>query len=798
MTETGLPVRSQHMFPRFLRRSLILTSALPLCSAAEPPVSTTPLLPYRWASVAMGGAGFVSGITAHPGAKNLIYARTDVGGAYRFHPADGSWTPLLDWLPPDNASAMGVESLALDPRDPSKIYLLTGTPYWRGGTSILRSADQGKTWQRTDVSKFIRAHGNKAGRHTGERLAVDPNLGSILFCGSRNNGLWKSIDSGATWNPVAGLAPGEPIHRKGAKTPEHPATTRNGNGICFVVFDPASGAPGAATPRLYAGISRPRVESYTDPQDKERKTAEGNIFQSTDGGITWMPLPPLPEVGTKDVTSNGFFHPVRALLANGCLFVTFQSEQGWGGGVFRYHPDTRTWSDITPIDGTKKDPQGNPVRKYHGYGGIDLIAGPPARMMVSTFGLYHPQKDITGKTHWGERIYFSPRGFEEDGSTWLDLFGQDKARLDHNIPFARGATIHWGASVTLDPFNPQRAFVTSGNGIWATPSLLDTLSPAPEKRALWKMAVKGLEESVPMDIASIPGGPLVSAIWDYAGFTNKDPAAYSENGMFRVCGGLNVRLASVGAGMTAGVLRLNSGGELCWSQDSGTTWTALEKTGLGQAGTNANIALSADSSVILYSPQNKKVYRNQDSARKWPAKGWSEITDLAAAHLPVADPIDPTRFYSYQGSTGKLLRSVDSGKTFQPLATIGHGANWIIRAAPGRKEDIWLAMHGGGIARYHNGAVTRIPIHRCSTLGFGRGRTARDYPTLFIWGRPLKDDPEGVYRSTDQGKTWFRINDDLHRYGDLANGGFVKGCMNVFGRVYRSTAGRGIPYGTPQ
>jgi uncharacterized protein YjdB len=53
----------------------------------------------------------------------------------------------------------------------------------------------------------------------------------------------------------------------------------------------------------------------------------------------------------------------------------------------------------------------------------------------------------------------------------------------------------------------------------------------------------------------------------------------------------------------------------------------------------------------------------------------------------------------------------------------------------------------------------------------------------------------GMHRSADEGLTWTRVNDDAHEYGGLANGQFVAGDMNVFGRVYMSTAGRGIVYG---
>ena len=40
--------------------------------------------PYDWHSVPIKGGGFVSGIITHPTQRNLIYARTDVGGVFRW------------------------------------------------------------------------------------------------------------------------------------------------------------------------------------------------------------------------------------------------------------------------------------------------------------------------------------------------------------------------------------------------------------------------------------------------------------------------------------------------------------------------------------------------------------------------------------------------------------------------------------------------------------------------------------------------------------------------------------------
>jgi xyloglucan-specific exo-beta-1,4-glucanase len=66
-----------------------------------------------------------------------------------------------------------------------------------------------------------------------------------------------------------------------------------------------------------------------------------------------------------------------------------------------------------------------------------------------------------------------------------------------------------------------------------------------------------------------------------------------------------------------------------------------------------------------------------------------------------------------------------------------------------------------------------------------------------MWGAP-PGQANGVYRSDDEGASWLRINDDAHEFGGLANGQFILGDANVYGRVYMSSAGRGILVGTPE
>ncbi len=90
----------------------------------------------------------------------------------------------------------------------------------------------GRTWTTNTIAAPM--GGNVDGRSMGERLAVDPNLPSILYFGSRNAGLWKSTDSAQTWTQVAALHDDQGVPL-GAGAGNSAGT---GYGLTFVAFDP--------------------------------------------------------------------------------------------------------------------------------------------------------------------------------------------------------------------------------------------------------------------------------------------------------------------------------------------------------------------------------------------------------------------------------------------------------------------------------------------------------------------------------------------------------------------------------
>ena len=111
---------------------MVLTATVAMAQAPKPTA-----VPYAWKNVQIVGGGFVDGIVFHPTAKDVRYARTDMGSAYRWDAAASRWQPLLDWMPYEDLNLMGVESIAVDPSDRGlrllglrHLHLVQG-PRWR-------------------------------------------------------------------------------------------------------------------------------------------------------------------------------------------------------------------------------------------------------------------------------------------------------------------------------------------------------------------------------------------------------------------------------------------------------------------------------------------------------------------------------------------------------------------------------------------------------------------------------------------------------------------------------------------
>jgi len=731
-------------------------------------------IPYTWRNVRIGGGGFVTGLVFHPSERGLRYARTDVGGAYRWDTASTRWIPITDWLGMDDTHLTGIDGIALDPADPDRVYLAAGI-YNRPdmpNAALLRSADRGATWQRTELP--FRLGGNEAGRGNGERIAVDPHDGRILFLGSRDAGLWRSADRGATWARVDSFPALATSPAAGSGDPQRPQMV----GIVWIIFEPRSGAAGGPTPTLYAAVS----------------TREVCLFRSTDAGATWQPVSGQP-VG---------FRPTRAALTPaGTLYLAYGNDPGpntmTDGAVWKLDTATGAWIDITPARGDGKPETG------FGYGAVTFDPAHPDTILAATFCHFEPHDEIYRSTDAGRtwRPLLATSTWDHSGASWTE----------HHTP-------HWMSDVKIDPFDSDHALFTTGYGIWASRNLAVAGSGAPVN---WWFNDDGLEETVPLGLVSPPVGPhLISAIGDLDGYRHDDldrpqfqfaPPPRFANSESIALAGLKPECL-----VRSGTIR-NRTTEVraARSADSGASWTPLASEPPGSGGAGA-VALSADAATIVWTPRGQPA-PGATGWRAWVGEPlaphftrdhgatWTACAGLPAGIRTIADPVEPAAFYAYDAATGTLFASTDGAAHFATRAT-GLPKNppddgkprWrtpagMLYVAPGVSGELWLATRAAGLFRSTDGGAMFAPVigpAEAYSIGFGDAAPGRTQPTLYLAGKlgPTK----GLFRSTDSGVTWLRINDDAHQFGAI---GHVTGDPRLFGRVYFATGGRGVFYGDP-
>lgn len=721
---------------------------------------------YNWKNVQIVGGGFVDGIIYHPNEKNLCYARTDMGGAYRWDETAQRWIPLLDWVAYDDCNLMGVESIALDPNNPDKLYISCGTytlPQVPNG-EVLISNDRGKTFSRIEMP--FKMGGNENGRGNGERMAVDPVNGNILFLGSRDNGLWHSADAGLTWNRVGSFPDIIEVMPEGLDERQQRmwGWTMKGCGVNIVVFDPSS-FNSLGCQIIYVAVSVMNRE---------------NLFRSLDGGITWSPVPNHPQQ----------YRPTHMILANdGYLYISYGDNPGPGrmtnGALWKLNTKTGEWVDITP----DRPDQG----KQFGYAAIALFPGNPATIIAST----HNRPHEAG----GDDIFRSTDG----GITWKAVFANGTDYDYSKAPYVQRTGIHWMFDIEIDPFNPDHAIFTTGFGGFET---FDLSNVDNGKKTNWGVYTTGIEETVPLALCSPPNGPhLYSGVGDYGGFAHWELDKPSPDGNFDTphfgntdaitCAELDPELV-VRVGVGSGN---RGGGDIGYSSDFGKTWKAVNKP--DEKSRHGHITLSSDGNSWIWTPERQHPYLTTDKGQTWKA-----IESIKTGTPVVADKVNPLKFYAVDLFEGTLFSSLDGGNSFMatplnlekgnilPQSNRGdaRGGQDHIYATPGNENDLWIAAFDG---LYHSTArgkpfILQKQVSEIHAFGFGKAAPGTNYPALYLVGRV--NGVRGIYRSDNKAKNWVRINDDQHQWGLILQ---ITGDPKQYGRVYIGTHGRGVMYGEP-
>ena len=766
---------------------------------------------YTWKNAVINGGGFVDGIVFHPAQQNLIYARTDVGGLYRWNQASGKWIPLLDWVGWNNWGYSGVWAVAVDPQNANVVYAAAGS-YTNGwdpnNAAVLKSTDQGNTWTVSPLP--FKGAGNMAGRGCGERLAVDPNNSNILYLAATGDqtstfGLWKSTDAGATWARVTSFT-------ASGDWKEDPTDYYNYNntnqGLWWVLFDKRA-VVGGVTQTIYIGVA----------------TKNGSpIYRSTDGGATWSAVPGQP----RNDCGGNVFMPKKAALdpVNGFLYVAYGYKSGpyddGKGMVWKLNTTTGVWTDISPMtNDCQTYGNGNP---YFGYNGLAIDPQNPNTIMVTGYSSWWPDTFIyrsnDGGTTWSNIWHWTHypnyvRECNQDitASPWLADQGATSAK-----PPSVNPKLGWMTeALAIDPFNRNRFLYGTGATLYGSDDALQWDDNNVKTKFTVKVYAMGIEETSVARLLSPPSGTahLYSGVYDIGGarHDNLDAAPHTYTGVY--CGAHDIDFAENApttlfrVGKYGNVSAGDNPAHGAISTDGGSTWTAVANpTNMTGYGGGGYCCVSADGTHLVWAPEDDPTTDSDPSTyvaipvqySTSSGRGWTASTGVPSHAVVRADRVNPTKIYAFKA--GVFYRSTDGGATFTATVSTGFPANSDVdfHAVPGREGDIWLAGGSSSDTAYglwhstDSGATfTKLSnVALADTVGFGMAATGATYPTLYMQG--TVGTVRGIYRSTDMGASWLRINDDAHQWYYSA-GKSITGDPRIFGRVYLSTNGRGIIYG---
>lgn len=721
---------------------------------------------YAWRGVTVGGGGFIPNVVFSRVEPGLAYARSDMGGAYRFDREAGRWIPLQDHMA--EPSYLGVESIAPDPVDADRVYAAVGIS--RGHpAAILRSDDRGETWD--VIPTPFRMGGNEDGRGLGERLAVDPNDSTRLYFGSRHDGLQRSDDRGATWAKVAAFPHGG-LGLPGEGAPTHA-------GVSFVVFDQKSGEAGAPTPVIFAGVAD--------------ATGQG-LYRSDDGGRSWRAV----EGGPADLS------PVRAVMdERRMLYVVWTRGVGpngvTDGALWRLDVRSGAWRDITPPHQAGSG----------GFMGLDVDRRRPGTVVVSTLNRWNP-----GDTVWRTT---------DDGETWTSLREQ-AVRDVEAAPF-----LYWGrdepdfgwwiAAAAIDPFDSDHMVYGTGATLYATRDLTEADAG---HGTLWRPWVEGIEQTAVITLTSPREGPhLLTGFGDISGFAHDDltvsPRLQFTDPVFANTNVVDYAWNAPNIVVRSGTPHEGVGSDgmeratLAWSQDHGRSWMSLGRPAPSpdpQQSRDARMDLYRDALIIVSADGETFVVATPEPV--WTrdrGRTWRPSVGLPSQARPVADRSDPYLFYALDYDSGAWFVSVDGAVSFSTVPSRGlpdelwrDRPYWRevpvpLKATPGREGHLWF-VSSRGLYRSVDGGQRFERIEsdlRVQVLDFGAPMPGRGYPALYAIGE--RDGARGIHRSDDEGRTWIRVNDGRHEYGRRFRS--IAGDPRVPGRVYVATDGRGVVYGEP-
>ena len=697
----------------------------------------TPDVPYSWRTMAVGGGGWVTGLSTSDG--GALYARTDVGGAYRWDRDGSRWVQMIveGGVPDPDFSDYVVEALATAPSDGDRVYMTVGDDLTEPVGRVLVSDDAGRSWE--EGGRRFAVHGNAEWRQAGSRLAVDPEDPDLVLLGTRTEGLWLSDDAGTSWRELSALPRGR--EREG----EDPA------GVTFAVFDP-DGRDGDAAARFWVGV------------------AGAGVFLTEDGGESWTLIAPTPDGVPRDADLAGDHLYVAV---GGGQPAMLKIDRGGATSESLYPPDHVAAVAVSPADpdlvfaGNEGVRDGYLFRSRDGgstWDELDVeIASEEAVWPLRTrLDSYMSVGDFAFEPSRPDTLWFAEgmgvwrsSDLDDDEVTWdfASTGIEELVSSDAVKPPGRPLlTAHWDRNLFRHP-----------DGEPSYPPLSDRFNSA------WSL-----------DVAAKDPDAVVAVVSDHRSCCIEDglsnQSGYSADGgqTWRRFGsleagthpeGLEFGNIAVSSGEPDDLVWVPSnGGAVHYSGDRGDTWRPSEYSGSEPhfAHYLRRSALIADASRggTFYVLDADGVQVSQDAGATW--------RRTASRGLPGRDALRfNATLLSLPGRAGELLLTT---------GLLDEGSHGLFRSSDAGES--WTELPG---------------LEDVARIGLGPPVRPGDPTTVFASGR--RGDVTGLWRSGDLGRTWQLITTaPLGIYQDIS---VLVADPDVAGRVYVGFSGTGFVVGTP-
>ena len=260
-------------------------------------------------------SGRVAAVAAVAGkdGKTLLYVGAATGGVWKSTDSGTTFKPVFDKQP-----VQAIGAIAIDPSNPSTIWVGTGEPWTRNsvsiGDGIYKSIDGGDTWTHMGLPNSERV----------AKIIVDPHAGNTayacvagkLWSDSADRGLYKTTDGGKSWSLVL----------KGANL---------STGCSSISMDPKD--PNV----IFAGLWDFRRKGWTFRSGGESPSAKSasGLYRSADGGNSWAEI--------TDAANKGFaqkpFGRIAVTVAPSDPKVVYAFVESTDSALYRSDDGGRTW-----------------------------------------------------------------------------------------------------------------------------------------------------------------------------------------------------------------------------------------------------------------------------------------------------------------------------------------------------------------------------------------------------------------------------------------------------------------------